>query len=159
MQDLHEHSIWVLKAEANKPAAGNAGIAPQLTIGHHWPGVPESERWPYSYMNIIHVLVVFLLATLVGCGPRATVQVPDVTKLITLTVSPGDGRHSRGVSVHLRGYLDGSALVIWDSELTTNRLSGKIDVSHRDNYSTNFTLHYIPETVRTGMVSMQYVFH
>ena len=28
----------------NKPAAGNAGIAPQLAIGHHWPGVPEPER-------------------------------------------------------------------------------------------------------------------
>jgi hypothetical protein len=28
----------------NQPAAGNAGIASQLTIGHHWPGVPEPER-------------------------------------------------------------------------------------------------------------------
>jgi hypothetical protein len=29
---------------SNKPAAGNAGIARQLTIGHHWPGAPELER-------------------------------------------------------------------------------------------------------------------
>jgi hypothetical protein len=29
---------------ANKPAAPNAGIARQLTIGHHWPGVGEPER-------------------------------------------------------------------------------------------------------------------
>jgi len=29
----------------NNPAAGNAGIAPRLRIGHHWPGVPEPERW------------------------------------------------------------------------------------------------------------------
>lgn len=29
---------------ANKPAAGNAGIASQLAIGHHRPGVPEPER-------------------------------------------------------------------------------------------------------------------
>jgi len=28
----------------NKPAAGNAGIASQLKVGHHWPGVPEPER-------------------------------------------------------------------------------------------------------------------
>ena len=28
----------------NKPAAGNAGIASQLTIEYHWPGVPEPER-------------------------------------------------------------------------------------------------------------------
>jgi hypothetical protein len=29
----------------SKPAAGNAGFAPQLTIEHYWPGVPEPERW------------------------------------------------------------------------------------------------------------------
>ncbi len=29
---------------SNKPAAGNAGIASRLTIGHDWPGVPEPER-------------------------------------------------------------------------------------------------------------------
>jgi len=29
---------------ANKPAAGNAGIAPQLAIEHHWPGLPEPGR-------------------------------------------------------------------------------------------------------------------
>ena len=28
----------------NQPAAGNAGIAPPLTIEHHWPGVPEPGR-------------------------------------------------------------------------------------------------------------------
>ena len=32
-------------ASLNQPAAGNAGIASRLTIGHHWPGVPEPERW------------------------------------------------------------------------------------------------------------------
>jgi hypothetical protein len=37
---------WLHRVEEshNKPAAGNAGISPQLTIGHHWPGVPEPER-------------------------------------------------------------------------------------------------------------------
>ncbi len=28
----------------NQPAAPNAAIASRLTIGHHWPGVPEPER-------------------------------------------------------------------------------------------------------------------
>jgi len=32
--------------QANKPDAGNAGIASELTIGHHWPSVPDPERWP-----------------------------------------------------------------------------------------------------------------
>ncbi len=29
----------------NKPAAPNAGIAPQFAIEGHWPGVGEPERW------------------------------------------------------------------------------------------------------------------
>ena len=29
----------------NHPAAGKAGIPPQFTIGHHWPGLPEPSRW------------------------------------------------------------------------------------------------------------------
>jgi hypothetical protein len=28
----------------NKPAAGKAGFAPRLAIGHHCPGLPEPER-------------------------------------------------------------------------------------------------------------------
>jgi hypothetical protein len=40
--DLYDDDLR--QEEANKPAAGNAGIASQLTIGHHWPGVPEPER-------------------------------------------------------------------------------------------------------------------
>jgi hypothetical protein len=32
----------------NKPVAGHAGMASRLTIGHHWPGVPEPERWGIS---------------------------------------------------------------------------------------------------------------
>ena len=34
---------------AHQPAAGNAGIASRLTIGHHWPGVPEPGRSPKSH--------------------------------------------------------------------------------------------------------------
>jgi hypothetical protein len=32
------------KTSQNKPAAPNAGIASQLTMGHHGPGVGEPER-------------------------------------------------------------------------------------------------------------------
>jgi hypothetical protein len=32
--------------EANQPAAGKAGIAHRLAVGHHWPGLPEPGRWP-----------------------------------------------------------------------------------------------------------------
>jgi len=33
-----------MKIWSNKPASGNAEIAPQLAIGCRWPGVPEPER-------------------------------------------------------------------------------------------------------------------
>ncbi len=37
-------AVIIHSESPNKAAAGNAGIASQLTIGHHWPGVPEPER-------------------------------------------------------------------------------------------------------------------
>jgi hypothetical protein len=33
-----------MKISSNKPAAGNAGIVPQLRIGHPQPGVPDPGR-------------------------------------------------------------------------------------------------------------------
>lgn len=36
----------------NKPAAGNAGIAPRLAIGYRWPGVPELWTLARSYLAI-----------------------------------------------------------------------------------------------------------
>lgn len=38
----------------NKPAAPTAGIASQLTIGHHWPGVGEPERSPAPEHLMLH---------------------------------------------------------------------------------------------------------
>ena len=31
--------------EPNHPAAGKAGIASRLAVGHRWPGLPEPGRW------------------------------------------------------------------------------------------------------------------
>ena len=45
-RDLETLRENVQRLKANKPAAGNAGIAPQLTIEHHRTGVPDHGRWP-----------------------------------------------------------------------------------------------------------------
>jgi hypothetical protein len=37
-----------MNEQANHPAAGKAGIASGLAIGHHWPGLPEPGRWAQS---------------------------------------------------------------------------------------------------------------
>jgi hypothetical protein len=39
--------VSVMHRSSNKPAAPNAGIASQLAIGRHWPGVGEPERCPH----------------------------------------------------------------------------------------------------------------
>ncbi|MEW6157175.1 MAG: hypothetical protein AB1813_07055 [Verrucomicrobiota bacterium] len=40
---LFSGMLWRLSS-ANKPATPNVGIAPQLTMLHHWPSVGEPER-------------------------------------------------------------------------------------------------------------------
>jgi hypothetical protein len=109
-------------------------------------------------MKFVSTVALTVLVCVVGCKPRVTVQVPDVTKPVTLTVSPGNAE-ARGVSVRIRGNIDGVAALSSSRGYGTNRVQGRIDVSYRYNYSTNFTLYYAPETVRTGIVTMQYVFH
>lgn len=111
-------------------------------------------------MNIKFAFIAALTALVfaVGCGRRVTVQVPDVTKPITLTVSPGNAE-ARGVSVRIVGNIDGVAVLSGSGRYGTNRVQGRIDMNYRDDYSTNFTLYYAPETVRTGFVTMRYVFY
>ena len=54
---------------ASKPAAGKAGIAPQLAIGYRWPGLPErivrhkTEHYPMK--RTLHFLALVLLLS--GC--------------------------------------------------------------------------------------------
>jgi hypothetical protein len=56
---------------SNKPAAGNAGIASQLTIGHHWPGVPEPGRSAQRNAVVKSTLLLCILSFLaISCGPR-----------------------------------------------------------------------------------------
>ena len=109
-------------------------------------------------MKSLFIMALFGLLGTAGCSRRTAVNVPDVTKPITIVVAPGDAYKGRGVSVHVRGRIEGTAF-IWNSEFGTNRLSGRIDVRYSDNHSTNFTLNYVPENVRAGEVRMEYVFY
>jgi hypothetical protein len=47
--DTRTRAVRRLKAEPNKPAAGNARSALQFAIAREWPGVPEPERSPDAY--------------------------------------------------------------------------------------------------------------
>lgn len=46
MYHVTDETRKVRNSRADKPAAGNAGIAPRLTIERHRPGVPDPRRWP-----------------------------------------------------------------------------------------------------------------
>jgi hypothetical protein len=48
---------------SNHPAAGKAGIASLLAIGHRWPGLPEPGR---SMKTLLTTVVGIML---IGCGP------------------------------------------------------------------------------------------
>jgi hypothetical protein len=39
-------------ASSNPPAAGKAGIASLLAVGHHWPGRPEPGRWAAALAGV-----------------------------------------------------------------------------------------------------------
>jgi len=52
-----------MRQSSNKPAAPNAGIAPRLTIGHHWPGVGEPGRCAMNWIAAISLSIAIL-----GCA-------------------------------------------------------------------------------------------
>jgi hypothetical protein len=88
---------------SNKPAAGNAGIASRLTIGHHWPGVPEPERWLPRYMRPILFFAIVLAFT--GCRHTtlrgdASADLPKARAILE-GVLPDDMRVSRAELLHL----------------------------------------------------------
>ena len=114
------------------------------------------KGWPTHHMKTLFMLV--LLGVLVGCRKQQTVQIADATKPSTLTLAPADGAAGRGLSLSIRGRIDGVAR-IWYSGASTNEVSGRIDMSYDDNYSTNFLVHYVPAGVRTGQVTIKYAFH
>jgi hypothetical protein len=95
---------------------------------------------------------------IVGCTKKQTVQINDATKPSTLTLTPAQGKAGRGLSLSIKGRIDGVAR-IWYGDSRTNVVSGQVDMRYNDNYSSNFMVHYEPERVRTGQVTVKYAFH
>ena len=122
------------------------------------PGTADTLllTWPTRHLKTLFVLV--LLGALVGCTKQQTAQIADTTKPSTLTLAPAHGAAGRGLSLSIRGRIDGVAR-IWYGGASTNEVSGRIDMSYDDNCSTNFLVHYVPEGVRTGQVTIKYAFH
>jgi hypothetical protein len=105
-----------------------------------------------------------ILPLLAGCGKYQRIQIADVTKPVTLTLTPPLG-HSTLVdafSLHIWGEIDGSA-DIWGTDLETNHYTNgkwKFEILRSGPFNaTNCVIEYRPEGVRTGKISIEYDFH
>ena len=93
-----------------------------------------------------------------GWAKQYTVEVADTTTPSTLTLTAPSGQAGRGLSLSIRGRIDGAAR-IWYGGSITNVIAGRVDMKYSDNYSTNLLLHYSPDGVRSGHVTIKYAFH
>src|SRR6185295_14798493 len=105
------------------------------------------------------LLLLFLV--LVGCGRGERIYLSDVTKPATLTLTPPtekDGQVNY-LKLRIKGRLDGSAQ-IWATGLPTNTVGQRFAIVRTGNYrQTNCVVRYLPTSVRSGRVTIQYSFH
>lgn len=111
-------------------------------------------------MRTISTFLLLLLVVFSGCGKRQATEISDVTKptTLTLTPAPGQGALVHGISVSIRGKIDGSADFI-GTELGTNHVGHNFEIRQSgDYYTTNYVIEYVPTGVSTGKVTIQYEF-
>ena len=106
------------------------------------------------------VLILFVAMAITGCGERQSAGIPDVTKSATLTLMapPAQSAPVHGISLRIRGKIDGTAQIA-GPPLQTKRVSGNFEIVHNgDYYSTNCVISYLPVGVRKGRVTVDYEF-
>ena len=140
---------------ANQVTTLDAAMTLLLRPVRDWRRASEFHCWPTRHIKTF--LMLQILVAVAGCTKQQTIQITDTTKPCTLTLAPAEGASGRGVSLNIKGRIDGFAR-IWYSD-STNEISGRIDVSYSDSHSTNFQVHYVPAGVRTGQVTIKYAFH
>jgi hypothetical protein len=97
-----------------------------------------------------------------GCGraSRQRVELADVTKPITFTLTPPAGRTKpvNYLTLEIRGRLNGPAEVSF-SDSVTNTVGRRFTIKRTGNYGgTNCIVRYVPRRVTSGRVSIQYAF-
>jgi len=97
-----------------------------------------------------------------GCGraPRQRVEISDVTKPVTLVLSPAPDKHTpiNYFTLQIRGRIDGRAEVSF-GDAVTNMVGTRFAIKRSGNYEgTNCIIRYIPRKVTSGTVTIQYAF-
>lgn len=122
-----------------------------------------AQRGYQPRMTRCSLLFVLLGATVLfgpGCSSRGpAVEVADVTQPCVLTLlAPPDSPYVHGLSVRIRGHLDGIATISL-TNFPVQKLTGDFDVKiGGDWYTTNCVLNYSPQDVRAGKVKIEYYF-
>jgi hypothetical protein len=100
---------------------------------------------------------------LIGCKWRSrsgSVPISDVTSTNLLNLVSDDSRGlPSGITLHIHGDLDGTAYVFAE-DWETSKLSGAVESRiYHDWFQTNSVLHYVPESVRSGELTVDYTIH
>ena len=108
--------------------------------------------------NIILICVV-IVAIVSACGRSSEIaDVPDVTRPTVLVLNSRSANVS-GITLHIHGQIDGDA-VFSTSGWETQRLSGKVDYKiYHDWFQPKCNLHYQPQKVTSGVLTVEYKFH
>ena len=130
---------------------------------HDGPFRPFDARRHSMGMALALLIVLPLVGSGCGGSRRGSVRITDVTKTNSIPLTSGwsgiGGNLPSGITLHLRGRIDGSARV-WAGNWETTRLSGTVAWRvYHDWYETNCVLHYLPESVKSGELTVDYRFH
>jgi hypothetical protein len=116
-------------------------------------------------MRIKLLLLAVCSLALLGCGGSrsGSVRIADVTKTKDLNLVSGySGIGSdvpSGITLHIHGQIVGSAYVFAGNWEPT-KLSGPVEWRiYHDWFKANCVLHYIPESVQSGELTVDYTIH
>ncbi len=110
-------------------------------------------------MRLAFLFCLLLMPLVASCTRRHAFQVPDVTKTNHFTLASRFGEFVSGISLHITGELNGSALVILSGQ-ATQEMSGAVDWKRYEHLQTsNCILDYFPQDVTGGHLTLDYFFH
>lgn len=116
-------------------------------------------------MKTTLLLLVIYSLVLCGCsGSRSgSVRIADATKNNTLNLLSGysgkGGDTPSGITLQVHGQIIGSAY-IYAGNWKPEKLSGRVDWKvYHDWFQANCELHYIPESVQSGELTVDYTIH
>ena len=99
------------------------------------------------------------LAGMICCSRQPVIHVAEVGSTNTWTLTSRHGTFAKGISLSLKGRLEGSADLIV-SDWATQALTGQVDwkITH-DLTTSNCVVVYAPQNVRGGQLEITYFFH